>query len=473
MDTGRRGLALAPERFPDPVRRRLGNLDRLREVWARRRRYGAGTEDPAVDRRSTRRRIAELRRLAGVDTPDSGGTAAEEDAFLAMADDCRSGVRLTPDYFESLVGTTPDFGPPLPAPSGVGERLADAAAVETHPVIRAAHLFATCTEALAPGPAAAAGDPPAHLRPLPWMLADLSLIRSDFPPPAIDVSCPLSPTGRGPDGRARSVPGDLPWHGPPPEGQVPSPRSGGDRLTALVLLFADLETAALRSELSRLAGARTGARGESGRLASAVHRRIVEHLRLRSAPLHLVLRELDPDCRAVVSSSTAGPGFTPQHPAARDAPVAAGPSDGSPARAGEAPEGAGGGAAPAAEPPDDAATATRTRAPAAPSTGERSLDSARRALFAPGANEWRASLDVDLADGVLRLLVLVQEVGSSSTGVLAVTADGLLTTDDGAEDVLAAGCAACVTLVPTDGPTIAGPRSRRSSTTCWRVPSAG
>ncbi|WP_040272138.1 hypothetical protein [Streptomonospora alba] len=446
MDTRRRGLALAPESFSDTVRRRLGNLDRLREVWTERRRYVDRTEDPALNRLSARRRVEALRRLAGVDTSDAGGVAAEEEAFLAMAADCRSGVRLTPEYFEALVGGAPDFSPPLPAPPGVGELLAEAAAVETHPVIRAAHLFATCTAALDPGSATdpATDGPPAHLRPLPWWLAALSLIRSDLPPPAIDVGCPLPAPGstvsaEPPDTAAA----DLPWRAPAPETTVPAPRAGDDRLAPLVLLLADLETAALRSELSRLARVQTRPRGESGRLAAAVHRRIVEHLRLRSAPLHLVLRELDPSCRAVVSSSTAGPAFT---------------TPGAPGAPGEDPERAedegaepGGAAARAEEPSGEPATATRMRAPVAPSTGERSRGAARRALFAPGANEWHASLDVDLADGVLRLLVFVQEVGSPASGVLAVTADGWLTTDDGAEDVLAAGCADCVTLVPTDG----------------------
>ncbi|GAA1757578.1 hypothetical protein GCM10009834_13870 [Streptomonospora arabica] len=453
VDTRRRGRALAPESFPDAVRRRLGNLDRLREVWADNRRYGDRTDDPAVNRRSARRRIEELRRLADQDTAASDAIAAEEDAFLAVAQDCRSGVRLTPGYFEALARGAPDFGPPLPAPEGVGELLAEAAAVETHPVIRAAHLFATCTDAMMTGSArpAATGDsgaaapdrpgPPAHLRPLPWWLASLSLIRSDLPPPAIDSRCPLDLPSRSAAG------GAMPWPvaaggtpavpAPTPDGAPASAlrASAGtedDRLTPLVLLLADLETAALRSELSRPSRVPTARRGESGRLAAAVHRRIVDHLRLRCAPLHLVLRELDPACRSVVSSSTGGPAFaTPSDPAG-----------GGPSGSGAAPSPAG--------PADDSATATRTRTAAVPATAERSRDSARRALFSPGANEWHASLDVDLADGVLRLTVFVQEVGSSATGVLAVTADGRLNAEDGAMDVLEPGCADCVTLVPTD-----------------------
>ncbi|MUL39945.1 hypothetical protein FZ103_01915 [Streptomonospora sp. PA3] len=439
MDTRRRGRALAPESFSDAVRRRLWNLDRLREVWTERRRYGDRAEDPAVNRRSARKRVEALRLLAGQDEPPADGIAAQEDAFLAMAEDCRSGVRLSPDYFDALARSVPDFAPTLPAPAGAGALLAEAAAVETHPVIRAAHLFLTCADALdsgsepvpgprpaaeqdpsaadtrPPGPAPGRAAPPASLRPLPWWLASLALMRSDFPPPAIDRRSP--------------PPLAAPLPTAEPGAAVPSPRSGHDRLTRLVLLLADLETAALRSELSRLAHVRAIGRSESGRLASAVHRRVLEHLRVRSAPMRLVLRELDPACRTVVSSSTAGPAFTsPGDPAGVGA-------------AGSPPEGA----------PGDSATATTTRTAVAPSTAERSGQAARRALFTPGANEWHASLDVDLADGVLRLLVFVQEVGSTATGVLAVTADGWMTTDEGAVDVLDPGCADCVTLLPTDG----------------------
>ncbi|MDT0301597.1 hypothetical protein [Streptomonospora wellingtoniae] len=463
MDTRRRAGALAPERFPYAVRRRLGDLDRLREVWADNRRYGDRTDDPAVDRRRARRRIEGLRLLAGQDSAASDAIAAEEDAFLAAAEDCRSGVRLTPDYFEALARGAPDFGPPLPAPEGVGALLAEAASVETHPVIRAAHLFATCTEALATGsahpaatggPAGVAGDrpappdPPAHLRPLPWWLASLSLIRSDLPPPAIDSRCPLDlpprsaaggsalpwpvAAGETPDVPAAApVPGGEPGPGRAPAAAL-STESGpeGDRLTPLVLLLADLETAALRSELSRPPRVPAARRGESGRLAAAVHRRIVDHLRLRCAPLQLVLRELDPACRSVVSSSTGGPAFATPSGTEGGGPSGAQPEPSPASRA------------------DDSATATRTAV--APATAERGRDSARRALFSPGANEWHASLDVDLADGVLRLTVFVQEVGSSATGVLAVTADGRLNAEDGAMDVLEPGCADCVTLVPTD-----------------------
>ncbi|MFD0774297.1 hypothetical protein ACFQZ2_10205, partial [Streptomonospora algeriensis] len=249
MDIRRRGRALAPESFPDPVRRRLGNLDRLREVWTERRRYGDRSEDPAVNRRSARRRVEALRHLAGVDASDATGGAAEEDAFLAIAEDCRSGVRLTPEYFEELVHGAPDFSPPLPAPSGVGELLAEAAAVETHPVIRAAHLFATCTEALESGSAQAAGHdpatggPPPHLRPLPWWLAGLSLLRSDLPPPAIDLNCPPPPPGRASTGIPDAPAAEFPRREAAPETPVPAPRAGEDRLTPLVLLLADLETA--------------------------------------------------------------------------------------------------------------------------------------------------------------------------------------------------------------------------------------
>ncbi|GAB3457032.1 hypothetical protein GCM10027570_39150 [Streptomonospora sediminis] len=486
MDTRQRGRTLGPERFSDTVRRRLANLDRLREVWTERRCYGRSGNDPAVDRASARWRVETLRLLAGADNRPAETLAAEEDAFLAMAADCRSGVRLTPEYFEALAHGVPDFAPPLPAPSGIGEVLAEAAAVETHPVIRAAHLFLTCSDALESGPAGNPGadpvngtpadtdGPPPHLRPLPWWLAALSLMRSDLPPPAIDRRCPPAPEPTAPapppPPGVAAPPGEPAPSpvGPPSAATVPAPRAADDRLTAFVLQLADLEAAALRWELSRPTRNPATARKDRGRLAAAVHRRIVEHLRVRCASLRLVLRELDPGSRAVVSSSTGGPAFTP--PGGEDRVPGGSSSRGffggttEPGGTGATPETSPSSAAApssgrtADEPTGDSATATTTkpaRGPArdavAPSPGERRDTAAQRALFTPGANEWQAALDVDLADGVLQLLVFVQEVGSAATGVLAVTADGRMTTDEGATDVLEPGCADCVTLVPTDG----------------------
>ncbi|QBI52736.1 hypothetical protein EKD16_04645 [Streptomonospora litoralis] len=441
------------------MRRRLANLDRLREVWAERRRYGYSADDPAVDRHSARRRVEALRTLAGQEAGPAAEVDAAEDAFVAMAQDCRAGVRLTPQYFESLAHGIPDFHPPLHIPEGIGTVLADAAAAETHAVIRAANLFLACADALdaAEGAAARHGAGPessaepglgpgveplsTHLRPLPWWVAALSLMRSDLPPPAIDRRCPppASPVVGGAPSAAGTAPGPV---GPAQASAgpaVPPPRTAEDRLTPLVLLLADLEAAALRWELSRVSRAPVAGRSESGRLAAAVHRRIVEHLRLRCASLRLVLRELDPASRSVVSSSTGGSEYADPS----DAPRPGAPQGG---RATALAENSAVGRETAV-----ATAATSGRGAVAPSVDERRDAAARRALFTPGADEWHAALDIDLADGVLQLLVFVQEVGSASTGVLAVTADGWMTTDDGAVDVLEPGCADCVTLVPTDG----------------------
>ncbi|MBV2362086.1 hypothetical protein [Streptomonospora nanhaiensis] len=482
MDTRRRGRTLVPDGFPEAVHRRLAGLDRLRELWAERRRHGISSADPAAVRDGARRRIEELRALAGLPPLPPDRLRAEEDALVALADDSRAGVRLNADYFDTLVRAVPDFSPPLPAPERVGALLAEAAAIETHPLIRAAHLFLTCADALngapapppphavgplagprrgrdgadtplpagaaGPGPDGAAyrgaagaasgvltlpgvgdipvstaaaapaaddpaappavrspgpgdgaapagppaprrgGGPPAHLRPLPWVLASLSLMRSDLPPPAIDRRAappPAAAPAPGASGADRA-------HGPV------------ERLSAMVLLLADLETAALRAELSRPARLPGALRPDSTCLGRAVHRRVVNHLRLRCDSLRMVLRELDPAARTSVGSSA-----EPE-----------GPAPGSPG------------------------------VPGVPPTAERRAAAARRALFTPGPNEWRASVDVDLADGALRLLVLVQEVGDPASGVLAVTADGRLATGEGVVDVLDLGCADCVTLVPAD-----------------------
>ncbi|MDA0566169.1 hypothetical protein LG943_17875 [Streptomonospora sp. S1-112] len=515
MDTRRRGRTLVPDGFPDAVRRRLEALDRLRELWAERRRHGISSADPAAVRDGVRRRIEELRALAGRPPLPPERLRAEEDALVALAEDSRAGVRLNADYFDTLARAVPDFSPPLPAPERVGALLAEAAAVETHPLVRAAHLFLTCADALngapappppdaagprhgrdaaaplpagavghgvngavphgaggaaskaaetpggtpggaagaasgvltlpgvgdipvstaaaapaaddpaappavrSPGPGAAEappgppaprrGDgPPAHLRPLPWTVASLSLMRSDLPPPAID--------------RRAAPPAAAAAPGSPAEGTAGRPRDPLERLAAMVLLLADLETAALRAELSRPARLPGALRPDSSCLGRAVHRRVVNHLRLRCDSLRMVLRELDPAARTSVGSSTEPP-----------ADPTAGP-------------GTGPGAENTAASPGGAAA----EAPGVPPLAERRAAAARRALFTPGPNEWRASVDVDLADGALRLVVFVQEVGDPASGVLAVTADGWLTSDEGAVDVLDLGCADCVTLVPAD-----------------------
>ncbi len=349
--------------------------------------HRAGEQWAPGRRRIFRWHARELRELAGQ------GAAAElreqvrgdEDALVAMEADCRSGRRLTGDYLSGLARRIPDFEETVPLPEHTGDLLAEAAAVETHPVIRAAHLHLTCEETLRrvaqrdglPGP-------PLSLRPLPWALASLSLLRSTYPPLIMDHR--LVEAHRA----ARSQP--TQW----------------DRLTALVPLFADLETVSLRSELSWAAplhadpdqrspvspGAHfTVVRPRPAPLMAALHRRILERLRFRSASFTLVLRELDPAAQADV---TAG---------------------------------------------DIETAPQRNRCEAA----------AARALFRLGPGCRWASLDIAATEARLRLLVLVQDVGAPPTGALAVTADAWLTVEDRSIDVLDPAYTDSVTLVPTDG----------------------
>ncbi|CAM3540909.1 hypothetical protein NOGI109294_01535 [Nocardiopsis gilva] len=350
------------DRFPGPVRRRLADLDRLRDVCADHYRHTPGERAYEILRRGLRRHLRELRVLAGREDAGPDRLRADEDILLEMAAECRSGECLTPAYLADLTRRAPDFGMPPDLPEDAGKVLAEAATVETHPLIRAAHLFLTCEGELWPDRPT---PPPQH--PLPWVLASLSLLRSNQPPLPMDRRL---------------------------AGQLAAARSRPDpheRLIALIPIFADLMTAALRAEICRTPAATPPSHGPAP-LAGALHRRIQEHLRRRGDSLALVLRELDPTTRATHN-------------------------------AGDVSEGA---------------------------LAKRCDDAATRALFERGPDCWWSSVEIAVADAVLRLLVVVQQVGTPANGVLAVTADGVLACPEGPVDVLDLACTDCVTLIPTD-----------------------
>ncbi|MFC4562029.1 hypothetical protein ACFO4E_09195 [Nocardiopsis mangrovi] len=367
----RHGGDIALDRFPDSVLRRLADLGRLREVAVARRRHQSAERLDEAREELLRRHVRELHTAAGHGPEPSGGW---DDAatLAAVAAEVRDGQRLSPEYLDELADRLPDRDPPIPRPEGFGEVLAEAAAVETHPVVRAAHAFTTCVEGLrhaehaAPPHAPPAGPDP-RLRPLPWALASLSLMRSGYPPPALDHRLAE------------------------PQRAAESFGSDADPLTQAVHMFAELESAALRCELSRPARP-TDVRPGPLSLATALHRRILDHVRNRCDSLRMVLRELEPGARADVTAGTAGGGSAREH--------------------------------------CDSAAA--------------------RALFLPGPGCWWTSAHLNLTGGVLRLLVSVHDVGTPPTGVLAVTADAWLTTGTGAVDVLDPACTDCVTLIPTD-----------------------
>ncbi|MBB6170119.1 hypothetical protein HNR23_000179 [Nocardiopsis mwathae] len=271
------GRPFALDRFPAPIRRRLADLDRLRDACADHQRYTAGGRPQEALRRVLRRHLRELRLLAEQEEAAPDRLRAEEDILVELAAECRSGESLTPGYLSDLARRAPDFGLPPDLPEQSGKVLAEAATVETHPVIRAAHLFLACEAELWP-------DVPVPPRPhpLPWVLASLSLMRSGYPPLPVDRR--LRPRMLAVRSRADSY----------------------DRLIALIPIFADLAAAALRAELSRTpvsAPTRetTTSHGPAP-LAGALHRRIQEHLRRRGDSLTQVLRELDPDARVAHSA---------------------------------------------------------------------------------------------------------------------------------------------------------------------------
>ena len=339
--------------LPDHVREDLRDIDRLRETWALNR--IPRSERGAARRGLARRRSREL---------DGDGALAE--LVAATSSEEMSGNPITPTYVTELARRTaePPKGDPGPAPAPPlgardAERLAEAATLPTHPVVRAAHTYLTCVEVLRESdPPTGAGGPPTWV--LPWLLTSLVLQRADFPP----LLSP--PSGIGPKGR--------------------------ERFPETVRRFARLVEEALRVELSWTS------RGEHRQhvtvppLAAAVRRRILEHLRSRRDSVLPILRSLDPGTRATVHTG-------------------------------------------------GSAEATAKRPDRGPAT---------RCLLSPDAAHWWSALELTVGTSSLTLYVVVQEVGHSGTGVLAVTVDARLTTPEGVRDALLMERADDVTVMPND-----------------------
>ncbi|WP_420161344.1 hypothetical protein [Nocardiopsis sp. CNT-189] len=330
MDS-RSGLRPAP-RAPTGLDRRLGILDRLHRLWCERHRNRAAGEGGEALRPVFERHVRELRALAG--RPGSASRSGlDADALCALADEDRSG-RLTAGHLGALARRIPDFDPPLPGPERVAAAAAEAASSEEHPVLRAARSFLETSRAMG------GGEPPApHLRPLPWALASLSLLRAGYPPLAAD----------------RRIGGRL-------EEALAAPEA----LPALAEVVADLATAELRARLSGPAGV-VPPQAEPplvGPLAAAMHRRVHRHLRHRTGPIGLVLREVEPGARVSVSAA------------------------------------------------DTADGAVR----------ERCAGAAERALFTPGPECRWVRLELCAAEREVELLVTVHDVGDPPSGALAVTA---------------------------------------------------
>lgn len=154
--------------------------------------------------------------------------------------------------------------------------------------------------------------------------------------------------------------------------------------------LARLVATSLRTELSRSPSRPGAARVSAPPLAAAIHRRALDHLRERRGPLLQVLGSLDTNARADVHAGSA-----PQVPQAVPAP----------------PE---------------------------------------RSLLTPGADHWWGCLSLVVGEAALELYVIVQEVGPTSAGVLAVTADARLTTGEGVHEAPLMADVDGVTVMPND-----------------------
>ncbi|WP_017585144.1 hypothetical protein [Nocardiopsis ganjiahuensis] len=213
-------------------------------------------------------------------------------------------------------------------------------------------------------------------------------------------------TGEGGDGF--DAPWALPWvlasrvlqradlppllldPGCPPPGPC-TKQDPEERLAPLVSHMARLVTGALRGELGWARGDRPGAGAPVPPLTAVTRRRVLDYVRSRRDPVALILRALDPGASATVSSGDGG-----------------------------------------------AATARG---------GPEPLD---RALFTPGAAYWWTCLELVVGDTSLSLYVLVQDVGSPPSGVLAVTANARLVTPEGDRETLEMSRSDSVTVMPTD-----------------------
>jgi hypothetical protein len=258
----------APDRLPERVRDDLIDVDRLRAIWAQYRQGRSRDARGAARRASVHRRVQEM-----------GGGPALESLLESATDDRMSGRPVTAEVVEELnrdAATLPDdcaSRSPRPALGpDRARRLAEAAALPAHPVVRAAHTYAECVAVLSELDESAG---PRERAPwvLPWILASLVLRRADFPPLLPDPAT--------------------------------EPARPDDAFPTLVSRFARLVTGALRDELSWSADAVTQPRSTVPPLAAVLRRRLQEYLHTRAESVSLILRSLDPDARASVHSGGA------------------------------------------------------------------------------------------------------------------------------------------------------------------------
>ncbi|MFE1170211.1 hypothetical protein [Nocardiopsis sp. NPDC058789] len=341
------------ETLPERVRADLRDVDLLRTVWARRRQDRPQQRHGAARRELTRDRVREW-----------GGGADLTD--LLLTGESVSGEPLTGPHVAALAGRVAELpegeerrtgvpdGPPLrPLRTALSTehtlRLARAATVPAHPVVRAAHTYAECVRVAAEASGEEThGDGAAWT--LPWVLASRVLQRADLPPLLLDPGTPPpDPAGK---------------HDPE------------EPLAPLVSHMARLVTGALRDELAWNPEEAVPSGRPVPPLTAVTRRRVLEHVRSRRGSVALLLSALDPTATATVTSGDGGRGGDTAH--------------------------------------------------------------------------WWSCLEL-LVDGAsLALYVVVRDVGSPPSGVLAVTAHARLTTPEGVRSALEMSRSDSVTVLPTD-----------------------
>ncbi|WP_304451695.1 hypothetical protein [Nocardiopsis sp. YSL2] len=258
----------APDRLPERVRDDLMDVDRLRAIWAQHRQGQSRDARGAARRASVRSRVRQM-----------GGGPALEALLESASGDRMSGRPVTAEVVEELnhdAASLPEDcasrSPRRTLGADRARRLAEAAALPAHPVVRAAHTYAECVAVLSE---LDESHTPRDRSPwvLPWVLASLVLRRADFPPLLPD---PASEPAR-PD----------------------------DAFATLVSRFARLVTGALRDELSWTPDAVPQPRSAIPPLAAVLRRRLQDYLHTRAESVALILRSMDPEARASVHSGGA------------------------------------------------------------------------------------------------------------------------------------------------------------------------
>lgn len=341
------------ETLPERVREDLRDVDLLRNVWAKRRQDRPHQQHGAARRELTRDRVREWG--GGPDLTD-----------LLLHGEPGSGEPITGPHVAALAGRVAELpsggerrgnapeSPPLrPLRTALSTehtiRLARAASVPAHPVVRAAHTYAECVRVAAE----ASGEEPdggGATWALPWVLASRVLQRADLPPLLLDP-------------------------GTPPPAPVDK-RDPEEELAPLVSHMARLVTGALRDELAWNPEAVAPTGRPVPPLTAVTRRRILDHVRSRRGSVAFLLSALDPAATATVTSGDGGRGGTAAH--------------------------------------------------------------------------WWTCLEL-VADGAsMALYVVVRDVGSPPSGVLAVTANASLVTPEGARRALEMSRSESVTVLPTD-----------------------